>query len=224
MDISAPLHIRTVCRTLTPDHHESILVELHHYTNLLLKWNQHYNLIGRTTEADIWQRHILDSIQLWPHLPESSESLTDFGSGAGLPVVVLAILAKHLRPQLQLHAIDSSQKKASFLQVAVGTLSLPNLTIHGQRIEHLPPWPSDIITARAFAPLPSLLEATHPFSHTDTRWILLKGINAQEEISNAAKEWQFTSQLHPANAAYSPSQAAGAVLELTHVIPKEATS
>ncbi len=169
------------------------------YVNLLLKWNQKINLIGRATEADIWQRHIVDSAQLVQYVPKNTQTLTDFGSGAGLPALVLAILAEenHIK---QVRAIESVGKKASFMQEAV-RLTGARVVVYNQRIEAISPWKSDVITARAFAPLGSLFSYILPFIYQegekDTLCILPKGCNIHKEIEEASMKWEFSYQLKP---------------------------
>jgi 16S rRNA (guanine527-N7)-methyltransferase len=120
-------------------------------------------LIGKTTESDIWSRHILDAAQLLPLIPKGTKVLTDFGSGAGIPAIILSILAapEHIE---HIHVVEAVGKKTNFMKEAVRTLNL-SMTVHNDRIEKITPWPCDVITARAFAPLPSLLNYVQPFIH-----------------------------------------------------------
>lgn len=186
------------------------------YQQLLLQWNATYNLIGKTTEAELWSRHIEDSAQLYPLLPDTTRTLTDFGSGAGLPVLVLAIFAHSENRPIQFHAIDSVGKKTTFMEHAARTLGLRNITIHQGRIEQLSPWPSDVITARAFAPLEALLEYTAPFQHAETVHLLLKGTQHATEIADAQKKWCFRYEALKTSTDYA-SHEQGVVLRINAV-------
>ena len=80
------------------------------YVEDLLKWNKQINLIGPLTEGDIWRRHILDSAQLLPHIPSDAKTITDFGTGAGLPGLIIALAENY-----DVHLVESNRKKTSFL-------------------------------------------------------------------------------------------------------------
>ena len=157
------------------------------YIQLLLKWNQAKNLIGKSTEQDIWKRHILDSVQLVPLIPEHTQTLSDFGAGAGIPGVILALCF----PDITVHLIDSNGKKSRFMQEAARHCHIPNMQVHQCRAETLTPWKSDVITARAFAPLPRLFTYIFPFFAKESLCILPKGCNYDKEIYEAQQTWSF---------------------------------
>jgi len=163
------------------------------YVSLLEKWNKAYNLVGKTTVDDIWQRHILDSIQLAPLIPKGSKIITDFGSGAGLPAIILAICF----PQKQVHVIESVGKKSLFMAQVSRETELSNVTIHNERIEQLTPWQSDVITARAFAPLPELFTYIMPFLQKDCLCLLPKGCKSSSEVEEVCQNWTFSLGEHP---------------------------
>ena len=93
-----------------------VLTRLEAYVALLQKWQRKINLVGAASLADVWRRHILDSAQLGPHLPENAKIIADIGSGAGLPGLVLAI-AKTPR-EAEFHLIESNGRKCAFLEEA----------------------------------------------------------------------------------------------------------
>lgn len=163
---------------------------LEKFSVLLKKWNKAINLIGKS-EEDIWNRHILDSVQLFPYLKKDTHTLTDFGSGAGFPAIILSILGVP-----EVHLIESDQRKSAFL-IEASRLSAYKVVIHNERIEAINAWPSDVITARALASLPKLLELVAPFAASATQCLFLKGANTPVEVSEAEKEWQFSKTLHP---------------------------
>lgn len=178
--------------------------KLEAYVALLLKWNASINLIGKTSEAQIWSRHIADCQQLFTHIPPETTVITDLGSGGGLPGVVLAIHC-----EAQLHLVESDQRKCIFLNEVKRALSLDNMMIHHARVESLEPWQTDIITARAFAPLPELCDYMQPFFGTHTRALLLKGRGVDDELADAQKRHEITYEKH------ASALSDGCVLDIT---------
>ena len=157
------------------------LERLQTYLALLARWQKKINLVGPSTLADPWRRHVLDSAQLLPHIAAGS-TLVDLGSGAGFPGLVLAIMA-----QLDVHLVESDLRKTVFLQEAA-RLTGTVVEIHNQRIESLPALTADVITARALAPLPLLCELAQPLCHAETVCLFLKGRSAQEELTETQKQ------------------------------------
>lgn len=162
------------------------------YSSLLLKWNKKINLIASSTENDFWKRHILDSAQLLAYMPKDKDIiLTDIGSGAGLPGMVLAILGIK-----NVHLIESDIKKVAFLH-ETARITETDVHIHHARAEELNPWINDIVTARAFAPLDKTLNIITPFMDDKTLAILHKGKLAMEEVKTARKNWIFKMESSP---------------------------
>ena len=169
------------------------LQRLDAYAGLLRQWQSAVNLVGGDTLDDLWRRHMLDSAQLATHLPTQGV-ITDFGSGAGFPGLVLAILLD--RP---VHLVESVGKKAAFLREAARLTDAP-ATIHQGRIEDQPPWPSEIITARALAPLDLLLDYAAPYHQQAGEHaccFFLKGARAEEELTDALKNWTMRVERFP---------------------------
>lgn len=157
----------------------------------LARWQKAINLVGRATLEEVWVRHVLDSAQLKALIPDQAKSLTDLGSGAGFPGLVLAAM----RPDLDVTLIESDARKAAFLGEASRRMGLekPPKIVVG-RIESVPATKADIITARALAPLDHLLEwaARH---RTDTAICLFhKGKGWQAELAEAKKNWDIASR------------------------------
>lgn len=166
------------------------LARLEAYVALLKSWNRRINLVGASTLGDPWRRHILDSAQLWPHLPAKARVLVDLGSGAGLPGLVLAILGMP-----ETHLVESDQRKAVFLREAVRVTGAA-ATVHAVRAEKLR-LAADVVTARALAPLPDLLELAAPYLGPRGTGLFLKGRTAREELTLAEKSWTMTARLLP---------------------------
>lgn len=141
--------------------------------------NDRQNLVSRGTLDSVWQRHIADSAQLLDHVPrETTGSWLDLGTGAGFPGLVIA----SMRPAQEVVLVESRRRRIEWLDRMVTTLELPNCRVVGRRIETIDPFAARIISARAFAPLPKLLELSRPFSTTDTIWLLPKGRSAEQEL------------------------------------------
>lgn len=166
---------------------------LDHFTQwqaLLNKWNRTINLVSPAALDGFWLRHALDSWQLAAHLPgNKGVDCLDLGSGAGFPGLAVAIACQQ-RGAGQVTLVESAGKKANFLRTVIRELGLP-ATVWADRAEKLPARPYDVITARAFAPLPRLLTYAQPFWGEGTKAILLKGQNAPEELTEAKKYWTF---------------------------------
>lgn len=167
------------------------LGRLQDYLELLILWNRRINLVSRASLADPWRRHLLDSAQLLPLLPHGARVLVDLGSGAGLPGLVLAILGVP-----RVHLVEADQRKAAFLREAA-RVAAASVTIHPERIEAIPSFPADVVTARALAPLPRLIELSRRFLAPHGVCLFLKGRNAAEELTAAHKAWKMRAQRLP---------------------------
>jgi 16S rRNA (guanine527-N7)-methyltransferase len=182
------------------------LDRLEHYLDLLKRWQKAINLVGPKTLEDPWRRHILDSAQLIHHLPGAARTIVDLGSGAGLPGLVLAIIRGG-----DIHLVESDQRKALFLKEAARHLAL-DVVVHAQRIEALEPMTPDVLTARALAPLPRLLELASPLIGRATTCLFLKGRHGKDELTEAGKSWMMASQISP-----SLSDPSASVLKLWEI-------
>lgn len=185
--------------------------ELRQYAQMILKWNQHINLISRASEAEIWNRHILDSVQIWPLSPKNAKLWADIGSGGGLPGIVVAILAKALRPDMKVVLIESDRRKAAFLVQASNALSL-RCDVRTARIESVTDVRADVVSARALGSLSVLLELGKGISGEDAVFIFPKGERAEEEIAVARQDWQFKLAQTP-----SVTNPAASLLRITDV-------
>ncbi len=164
------------------------------YAALLVKWNQAINLVGPRSLDDLWRRHFLDSAQLCRYLPALPEAaarvILDIGAGAGFPGLVLAILGCG-----RVHLVEADQRKAEFLREAVRVTGA-SAEIHARRIENLEALPVDVVTCRAFAPLPKILDLTERFlcpenAKNQPVGLFLKGRRADEELTEVAKKWRL---------------------------------
>jgi len=160
------------------------------FQNMVLEWNNKFNLISKSSAEDIWNRHILDSLQLLNFIDDQSEKLYDFGSGAGFPGMVLAIATKEKFPNLKISLIESIHKKTIFLN-EVKTKFKIDVDIYNERVENLRIPKADIITSRAMASLEKLLNYAHTLCKKETKLLFLKGKTWEEEIKVAQLKWKF---------------------------------
>lgn len=158
---------------------------LRRYADLLVKWNRRINLVGRGTLADLWQRHMLDSAQLFPLIREPAAPVVDLGSGAGIPGLVLAAMGA-----ADVHLIEADKRKCAFLGEAARTLNV-SVTIHAARIEDVPSFVAGTVVSRAVAPLPRLLYLGEKFCGKHSILLFLTGRRVDRELTRARKEWNM---------------------------------
>jgi 16S rRNA (guanine527-N7)-methyltransferase len=152
---------------------------------LLTEENQRQNLVSATSLEEVWRRHIADSAQLIAHVPrETSSQWLDLGTGAGFPGLVVAAL----RPDCAVTMVESRGRRVEWLERARLALDLRYARIEGTAVGKLPNQQFSVISARAFAPLPKLLDLSARLSTTETVWLLPKGRSALQEL-DALTEW-----------------------------------
>jgi 16S rRNA (guanine527-N7)-methyltransferase len=163
------------------------------FVALLEEENERQNLISRTTFANIWQRHILDSAQLLRFAPPEARSWLDLGTGAGFPGLLVPLFHS-----ADVVLVESRRLRTDFLRAAASVLGIAaRVEIVPAKLESLPSRPFEVISARAFAPLPRLLALAERFSTAETVWILPKGRNAKSELDAARSSWQGDFRLEP---------------------------
>ena len=144
------------------------------------------NLISAATLEQIWVRHIVDSAQLLRFAPGDGDWL-DLGSGAGFPGLIVPMLSNH-----RVVLVESRAKRIDFLERAIAMLSMEDVAVvAGMPLERLESAPYSVISARAFAPLPRLLELSYRFSTDNTMWLLPKGRNAVIELEAVRDSWNI---------------------------------
>ena len=190
------------------------LDRLHRLTELLAKWNPAINLVAKSTVDQAWDRHILDSAQLFTLASPLASSWVDMGSGGGFPGLVVACLAADLRPHMTVTLIESDQRKATFLRQAAHDLGL-SIRILPQRIETCEPQNAGVLSARALAALPILLGFARRHLSAEGIALFPKGASWREEVEQARKDWQFTLTSH--TSATDPQGAILAVKAVSHV-------
>lgn len=168
------------------------------YVELLAKWQKRIDLIGPATLDDIWQRHVADGLQLLPLVRPSVRTVLDLGSGAGIPGLVLAIGLQG-RQSVTVHLVESTAKKAAFLRQAVIATGVAAV-VHNCRIEELSRTSRtkpQLVTARALAPLPRLLDLAAPWLECGAYGLFHKGQDVETELTESAKSWRISFVKHP---------------------------
>lgn len=162
-----------------PEWNDEVLDRLEDLAVLLTAENDVQNLVSDASLAELWVRHYADSAQLLNFVPrETCRSWLDLGAGAGFPGLVIAVL----RPECQVHMVESRGRRIEWLQRAADSLRLSNAHVCGTKVEALETRKFDAISARAFAPLPKLLDLSARFSTDKTVWLLPKGRSARQEL------------------------------------------
>ena len=146
---------------------------------LLREENGRQNLVSQASLDEVWRRHIADSAQLLSHVPrETCGPWLDLGTGAGFPGLVIAAL----RPEVEVLLVESRARRIEWLERARLALRLDRVTVIGSRLELVEARKVRTISARAFAPLPRLIDLSARFSTAETVWLLPKGRSAQQEL------------------------------------------
>lgn len=149
------------------------------YAALIAKWNRVYNLTAIRSENEIVTLHLLDSLTVLAHVTE--DRIADIGSGAGLPGIVLAIA----RPELDVHTVDTVQKKVTFMRQAAIELGLKNLSAHHVRVEQWQPeqlFPA--VISRAFSDISDFVDMTRHLLMPGGRWLAMKGVYPNDELGH----------------------------------------
>ena len=200
-------------RPLTPQEFQRLtgvsretLARLELYAAELRRWQGAINLVSRDSLTDLWRRHFLDSAQLKPLIPAEARVLVDLGSGAGFPGLVLAVLGIP-----DVHLVESDARKCAFLRETARRLGV-DVRIHNRRVEDMPGFVADVVTARALAALPILLYLAEKFIGPHSICLFLKGRGVDEELTRAQETWNMTVMRHP-----SASQPTGTILLLEHI-------
>jgi 16S rRNA (guanine527-N7)-methyltransferase len=160
------------------------------------RWHCVKNLVGPSALAEVWERHVGDSLQLLCLAPDAKRWL-DLGSGAGFPGLVLAIALAETGGA-RVHLIESDARKCAFLREVARLTGAPAI-VHHSRIEDVIATFSgmEVVTARALAPLQRLFEWTQTLLRTGTVGLFLKGRNVEAELTEAGKSWRFDVDLIP---------------------------
>ena len=160
---------------------------LNRYVNLILKNQKSLNLIGKSTIPLIWERHVIDSLQILDYLPKERKNrfLLDVGTGAGFPGVILAIMGRK-----DVLLCEKSVKKSMFLKNALKECSI-DITVHNCNIEQFNHDKIYVIVSRAFASIEKLIFSIFHLLSKETTLVIHKGKKYIYEIKEAKKKFNF---------------------------------
>tara|TARA_B100000959_G_scaffold278627_1_gene337305 strand:- start:7070 stop:7708 length:639 start_codon:yes stop_codon:yes gene_type:complete len=167
------------------------ITSLKKYEDLLRNANKSLNLIGNSTISNIWERHFLDTFQIIDFIDKNDKSLTDFGSGAGFPGLILAIAAKDRNMSLKITLIEKSKKKINFLNQINSELNLNAKVICKNIFDEDKKFASDVFVARAFKPFQIILELIHNKVEKYNKFFVFLGKSGSEELLQASKNWDI---------------------------------
>jgi 16S rRNA (guanine527-N7)-methyltransferase len=171
---------------LPPDlpHRDACIAGAARHLDLIVETNQHFNLTRIVSPREAAIKHVADSVMPW-RLFASASHIVDAGSGAGFPGIPLALTF----PETRFTLLESTQKKARFIESAARDLGLANVEVHAERAEDwLKAHRAAIVTARAVAPLNRAVSLFAPALAAGARALLYKGPDAETEIAEAAPE------------------------------------
>lgn len=207
--------LRTIC-----DVSRETETKLDVFVSLLRRWQPVKNLVGPKTLLNVWARHIADSGQLGSFIA-SSGRIVDIGSGAGFPGIVLATLLHDAKPLVHVTLVEANSRKVAFLREAARQLDL-SVDIVGRRIEQS--WDQvgkvDFVTARALAPLQSLVPLSMPWLKNGATGLFLKGQDVDDELLTLPISSEVAYKKYP-----SITDPTGSVLVVNHrlIAPKDLT-
>ena len=166
------------------------IISLEKFEELVLSANKKLNLIGKSTEYEIWNRHITDSFQVIDFIDKNDKSMIDLGTGAGFPGIVLALAAKERKIPLEIMLIEKSRKKTKFLEKTIDKLNL-NIKIICKNILDEKNITADVFVARAFKPLEAVLQLIHNQTLNYKKFFIFQGKTGSVELLQASKNWNI---------------------------------
>jgi len=190
MNANALAADRAAALKLVPVSRET-LERIDAFVELFLRWQRVVQLVAPGDLAKLWTRHIADSLQLIELAP-AAKNWADLGTGGGFPGLVIA-LALSEREKGFVHLVEGDQRKAAFLREAIRVSRAP-AKVYAERVESAAKRLAadvDVVTARALAPLPKLLELAAPFLAKGIPGLFLKGQDVDNELTASTKSWNI---------------------------------
>jgi 16S rRNA (guanine527-N7)-methyltransferase len=165
------------------------VARLRMFEALVKKWTKKINLVSKSDAEKIWERHIVDSIQIYDLAPKEGIWL-DIGSGGGFPGIVAAVMAKEASPERAFILVDSDQRKCAFLRTAARELEL-NVKVITDRVEKIEPLNATVMSARALGDLNSLLGYVERHLEVGGTALFPKGVSWESEHTAAQQHWSY---------------------------------
>jgi 16S rRNA (guanine527-N7)-methyltransferase len=167
-------------------------LDFERFITMLQKTNKEINLISKETAKNevIRTRHMIDSAQIIEFVDLNHNIITDIGSGGGMPGVIISIMAKNLKKPIKTNLYEKSHHKSSFLRKVSRDLSL-NTEVIQKNIFEVQNLESGTIMARAFKPLPVVLDLVYENFNSYKNLILFMGKNGEKVLEDTLKNWEF---------------------------------
>ena len=169
--------------------------KINNYCDFLIKYNQKINLISKSSEINIMNRHIEDSAQLIKYIDKNDKTILDIGSGAGFPGIVMELIKNDLDLEFTLEIVEKSPKKCTYLQELCKYLEI-DVAIHNYDVKDLKRKSFDVIASRAFKPMLSFLNILEQSGLNFRKILLLKGENYKLEMNEAKKHWEINCDMY----------------------------
>ena len=168
------------------------LFEFESFINMLQKKNNEINIVSKQTAKNevIRERHIVDSSQVIEFIDLNSSTVIDLGSGGGMPGIIVSIMLKNIKNKAKVHLYEKSHHKSSFLRNVSRDLKL-NTEIIQENIFEAQNLESGTIMARAFKPMPVILELVYKNFSKYNNLILFMGKNGEKILEDSLKNWDF---------------------------------
>ena len=160
------------------------------FLSVLLKYNSKYNLIAKSTEKIAWERHILDSAQIIGFFKSGVKEISDLGTGAGFPGIVVSIYDENNKFHVKLY--EKSSVKRNFLGIIRKKLNLKFDILDNYENHNIE---SDLIICRAFKKLDKIIDISREKIKKPHKMIILKGKNAIEELNNISLNRNYSYKL-----------------------------
>ena len=167
-------------------------IEFEIFIEMLQKKNEEINIIGKETAKNdvIRDRHIVDSAQIIEFIDLNSNIITDLGAGGGMPGIIISIMLKNLKNSTKVHLYEKSHHKSAFLRKVSRDLKL-NTEVMQKNIFEAQNLESGTIMARAFKPLPVVLDLINKNFNSYKNLILFMGKNGEKILEETLKDWDF---------------------------------
>ena len=164
--------------------------ELEEFRSLILKKNKEINLISYNTEGISRERHIIDSAQIIDFIDKNDKLCTDIGSGSGLPGIVLAIIMKYKKSNMEFHLYEKSFHKSNFLKEVSKKFKL-NTKIFQKNIFEIKNLETGTVMSRAFKPMPVVLDLVYENFSKYKNLIFFMGKSGKKMLNESLTKWQF---------------------------------
>ena len=165
------------------------------YSEFLIDYNKKLNLISKSTEKIIMNRHFDDSAQLIKFINKNDKKILDIGSGAGFPGIVMELIKKDLNLNFKTELSEKSVKKCTYLQELCNYLKI-DVVIHNEDVRKIKTKEYTTLVSRAFKPIGTFLEILEQGRINFNKILLLKGENYKKEIDEASKHWEINCDIH----------------------------